>query len=746
MSFGDYALGFAGLAAIAVPLGFAAVRIRSALLPGWAAAPARLAESVLAVGLLTLLLEALGTIGLLTGAAIAAGSLAIAALAELERRRGWTGRRPNAASGESSSSTRQGKEVANVSKPEGASGGALSPRLQLAIAIAITALLFAQWAVPTLQSLDRGIYGGDSLWYHMPFAATFAQSGSITALHFTDPLYLNWFYPQNSELLHAAGITLFGNDFLSPLINLGWLGLALLAAWCIGRPYGAGAVSLTGVAILLAADLMFSRQPGNANNDIVGLALFLASIALLLQGGRANPVRGRKNGVSRPRAGLAGRPETVALGIAGLAAGLALGTKLTFVVPVAALTAGVVVIAAKGERLRTAAWWGAPLLLGGGYWYARNLVVAGNPLPWTKLGVGPVALPRSEELQGRDPFSIVHYATDTSVWRHYFFPGLEERFGDLWPLVAALAVAGIVLALWRGGALLRMLALVALLTAVAYAFTPLSASGHEGAPLGFRLNLRYLAPALAIGLALLAAPPARLPGRERASGAAILGALLVALFAGHSPLAALDDGYLGGALLVAAGAVAIVAIALLAARGAPAVALAAAGVALALLFAGLGWPLQRDYTEQRYALAAPHYPREEHPGRELEQGLGPAYEWARGVRGQRIALGGTTGAFFQYGFYGPDSSNRVSYLGERGPRGSLKEITDCRRWREALNGGGYRYVVTTPGYDQDNPEHRLAAPFTAWTVADPAARTLVREANVTVFELTAPLDPSTCPA
>ena len=130
--------------------------------------------------------------------------------------------------------------------------------------------------MPTFLSLDRGIYGGDSLWYHLPFAADFARSGSITALHFTDPLYLNWFYPQNSELVHAAGITLYGNDFLSPLINLGWLGLALLAAWCIGRPWGLGAISLTGVAILLAADLMFSRQPGNANNDVVGLALLLA--------------------------------------------------------------------------------------------------------------------------------------------------------------------------------------------------------------------------------------------------------------------------------------------------------------------------------------------------------------------------------------------------------------------------------------------------------------------------------------
>ncbi|MGZ5342014.1 MAG: hypothetical protein ACXWW8_03615 [Solirubrobacterales bacterium] len=699
MNFADYALGCAGVAAIAISLGFAAVAIRTRLLPGWTAAPARLAEAILAIGLLTLILELLGTIGLLTGPAIVIAAAIVGTA-------GWVGGRRPSVSG-------------------AAPAGPLPSQLQIAIAVGVTALLFAQWSMPTFLSLDRGIYGGDSLWYHMPFAAQFAQSGSITALHFTDPLYLNWFYPQNSELVHAAGITLFGNDFLSPLINLGWLGLALLAAWCIGRPYGAGAISLVGVAILMAADLMFSRQPGNANNDVVGLALLLSSIALLLQRGLGRPL------------------STPALAAAGLAAGLALGTKLTFVVPVLALTVGVVVVA-RGARKSTAVWWGVPLLLGGGYWYIRNLVVAGNPLPWQKIGIGPVALPRSEELHGRDPFSVAHYATDSSVIRHFFFPGLNERFGDLWPALLALAALGIVLALWRGGPALRMLAVVALVTTVAYVFTPLSASGQEGAPLGFRLNLRYLAPALAIGLILLAAPSARLPGRERASALAVLGVLLVVLIAGQSPLAALDDGYLAGALLIGLAAASVVAIALLGSRGAPRAAFAAAGAALALLIAGLGWPEQRDYTEQRYALDAPHYPRDEHPGQELAQGLGAAYEWARGERDQRIGLGGTTGAFFQYGLYGPDSSNRVRYVGERGPRGSLKEITDCRRWREALNDGGYRFAVTTPGYDQDNPAHPLSAPFTAWTGSDPAARPVLRRANVTVFELTGPLDPQAC--
>jgi hypothetical protein len=575
--------------------------------------------------------------------------------------------------------------------------------------------------MPTFLSLDRGIYGGDSLWYHLPFAAEFARTGSITALHFTDPLYLDWFYPQNSELVHATGITLFGNDFLSPLINLGWLGLALLAAWCIGRPWKAGAISLTAVAIVLAADLMFSRQPGNANNDIVGLALLLAAIAILV--------------TDRER-------RTQALIVAGLAAGLALGTKLTLLIPVVALTIGVIAIAAKGTRKAATAAWGIPLLAGGGFWYARNLIVAGNPLPWQKLG----PLPRSEALEGRDPFTIVHYATDTSVWRHYFFPGLDERLGDLWPLILALAALGVILALWRGGRLERMLALVALVTAVAYVLTPLSASGPEGAPLGFRLNLRYLAPALAIGLVLLAAPAARWPKREQASAAGILGLLVVVLLVGQSPLAALDDGYLPQALLVAAAAGAVVAAALLLGRGTSPLVLAGAGAVLLALVVGLGWFEQRDYTDQRYALDAPHYPRPpEHPGTELSRGLGAAYQWARGERDQKIGLGGTTGAFFQYGLYGPDSSNDVRYVGKRGPRGSFDEIATCPEWRTAVNEGGYRFLVTSPGYDQDQPDKPLPAPFTEWTASDPAAQPVLQESLVNVFRIDGPLDPAACP-
>ena len=148
----------------------------------------------------------------------------------------------------------------------------------------------------------------------------------------------------------------------------------------------------------MSANLLFSRQPGNANNDVVAIALLLASVAILVNARRAT-ARGP-------------------LIVAGLAAGLALGTKLTMVPPVGALTIGVIVIAASGERLRAAGAWLAGLLVGGGLWYLRDLIASGTPFPFVDLG----PLTKPEELEGREPFSIAHYLTDTDVWGRFFTP------------------------------------------------------------------------------------------------------------------------------------------------------------------------------------------------------------------------------------------------------------------------------------------------------------------------------------
>jgi hypothetical protein len=709
---GDYALGMLALAAIAVSLAFAGRAIRRALLPGWSGSPALLATGVIGLGLLVVISQLLGLVGILDGVLLTAACLIVGAAAyRLEPK-----------------VMPQSLEGRAKMKAAGALGGAgqrdapATDRVQLIGALAVAGLVALQWAGPSLLALDRGIYGGDSLWYHMPFAAHMAQTGSVTELLFTDPLYLNWFYPQNSELLHADGLMLLGNDLLSPLLNLGWLALALLAAWCIGRPYGAGAPAVAAVGALMSANLLFSRQPGNANNDVVAIALLLASVAILINARQAT-TRGP-------------------LFVAGLAAGLALGTKLTVVPPVGALTIGVVVIAASGTRLRAAAAWVAGLAAGGGLWYFRDLVVAHTPFPF--VDIGPLSKP--EELAGREPFAIVHYLTDTNVWGAWFTPGLEERLGDLWPLFLAAAVLGVVLWLWRAERLERMLAAVALIAALAYLVTPLGASGPEGMPRGFRLNIRYLAPGLGLALVLCAMPPPLLAGRERwwriGAFAGFAGLTLINVVS----LEPIDSDRLPGSVLLAGAVVALpAALVLLWRRGAPRPLIAAVAIVPLLALLVLGRVAQDDYLDQRYSSAAPEYPREgEQPSTELSQGLGAAYDWARGVEDADIALSGTTGALFQYGLWGQDSSNSVTFIGEREDRGAFREIDRCPEWIEAINRGGFDYVVTTPAYDQDDPESATQPIEFSWIGGSGGVRHVLGTTLVDVWELTGPIDPASC--
>jgi hypothetical protein len=526
-------------------------------------------------------------------------------------------------------------------------------------------------------------------------------------------------------------------------MNMAWLGLALFAGYCIGRPYGTGPIGLAAVASVMAANLLFSRQPGNANNDVVAIALFLSSVALLVNVRWPERPGSSESGSSGPPSGI--------LLVAGLAAGLALGTKLTVVPPVLALTVGVIWISGAGYRLRASAEWIGAMVVGGGYWYVRNLIVSGNPFPWQDIG----PIHHAEALQGRHPYSIAHYATDSDIWGRYFTPALHERLGELWPAYLALAVIAVVLVLWRGGRMERMLAVVALLAAIAYLLTPLGASGPQDMPIGFRLNIRYLAPGLILALTLLAIPPPfmgeqpvwRLGTRAQLWrwGTLVLFAFLIVVSAGA--IGAIDTGRVPGTLALALAVIALpLLLAFLSRRGLDPVPLAGIGVAALIALAVLGRTAQTHYLDQRYSSTAPNYPKTEQPAIELQQGLGAAYDWANGTRDLRVALSGTMGALFQYPLWGGDSSNQVTYIGQHGSRGSFNEIPECPEWIGALNDGDFDYVVTTPTLHQDDPAADTAPVQRDWISRAGNVRRVAGAGLVDVWKITGPLAPEACAA
>jgi hypothetical protein len=693
-SVGSYLVGAVQLVVLAAGFGLASWLLRARLLPGWRGAPARLVEIVTAVGLLTIAAEALGSVHLLYAGALVAAAVLAAFAARLVPARAGGGQ------------TARGGELGTWAA---------------AVAFVVIAIVVFDWAETTKHALDAGIFNFDSLWYHMPFSADIAQSHSTTGMHHVETVFTNWFYPQNSELLHAVGIIATGRDTLSLFLNFGWLGFTFLAAYCVGRPYGRGIPALLAAAVLVGCHTLVVREPGAAKNDLMAAALLLAGIAILAEAWNALPEGERS---------LWGWPVAAA----GLAVGLAAGTRVTVFAMAAALTLVVVVLAPRGRRWAAAGWWFVPALLGGGYWYLRNLLVAGNPIPEVEK-LGPIHLPHPERLQeGRPNFAISHYLTDTGVWRHYFVPGVHDAFGTLWPLVLVGAVAACLLAIFRGrDRLVRWLGGVALFGLVAYLFTPLGAAGVEGEPVGFAINLRYVVPALLAALVLVPLPRfLDAPKRQWA----LIALLAVVYLVTDRPDHALHDKARLFAIAFAIVFVAVPALLWFARRdGAPRRAVGLAFAALALAVIALGYPVQRHYLQHRFVNASK---ASAVPGMDLDA----AYVWARGVEHSRIGLAGTTAGFAGYGFYGPDLSNRVVYLGEPGPHGAFDAIPTCEGFREAVNGAGLDYLVTSPFLNFLHSSKPVPSPEAGWLKGSGGVEEVLHEGPVTVWKVIGHLKPT----
>jgi hypothetical protein len=744
VSAGSYILSVLALAAVGLSLGFSAFRLRLRLLPGWTGAPARLVECVTALALLIWLGELLGTLQLFYDWALVASSLVLASVVAGGVRPASLASPPLPEGGADLGDHPRGGGVAAPQRGGGAksvTGPAGPSALALLVTWAVIALVVAHWGLTAKDALDRGIFNFDSLWYHMPFAADMVQSHSVTGLHYTETVFTNWFYPQNSELLHATGILLTHRDTLSLFVNFAFLGLAFLAAWCIGRPYGRGHLTVVAAAIVLECHTLVVREPGAAKNDLVAAALLLAAAAILINAWIAH--RAGEN--SDDEEGRGSLPVSWPLAVAGLTVGLAVGTKSTAVAMAAGLSLAVLFLVPAGRRWAAAGWWFIPALLGGGYWYLRNLIAAGNPLPQA-TSLGPISLPHPERLQeGRPDFSIVHYATDTGVWRDYFEPGLHQAFGALWPLVLAAAIAGGLLALFRAReGVMRWIGAVTLLGLLAYLFTPLSAAGAEGAPVGFGINIRYAIPPLLLGLTLL---PVALwargsqPGHEGAletrrrwEWGVLVGLVLVLLVTDRSDAALRDPARVFGLAMALLVVVVPAGLLLARARGASRGIVLGGFAALAILIVALGYPLQRHYLRDRFG------PDSEIPGLRLDS----AYRWARDKSDARIGLAGTTAGFLQYGFYGTDLSNRVVYLGEKGPHGAFNAIPTCADFRAAVNAADLDYLVTAPFLNFIHTSNPVTSPEARWLRGDPAAKPLLRSGPVTVWRVHGQLDPSTC--
>ena len=309
------------------------------------------------------------------------------------------------------------------------------------------------------------------------------------------------------------------------------------------------------------------------------------------------------------------------------------------------------------------------------------------------------------------------------IWHEALLPGLRLGFGSAWPVILLVAAAAIVI----GVVTLRGRDLVAP-TAGAVAFAAfLVTPGTVWAPQLiarpgvrfvtaslFAFNLRYMLPAVTIGLVILP-----LIARRWRSGPLVattaLGVALAATQLAPQSRHSWAVAHVPLALAVAA-VVGIVMIVLTSGRPLPTTRVVGrVAVCGALVVAiALAWPVSRTYDRHRFA------------NLDLAR-------WAATLHGKRV---GYSGFVFSYPLYGAHLQNPVQMIGERGPDGAWHPSPNCLAWRRDVRRAHVQYVVVPTGAPPaglgiDLSRWRVglpggeppdAPPESRWTKRDPGAR------------------------
>jgi hypothetical protein len=640
---GDYLWGSVALLVGLLPWGPASRRIVRRLLPHWRGAEAALAAAIVGVSGVIVVAELLGIVDGLHRWVFAVVSAA-AALAV-------------SAAGVSPSPSARSVARSPRSRGEWAMLGCVF----VCVVVTSMSLIGRDAAVLHTGPLDL-----DSLHYHLTQAAQMVQTHNVDHLHHLASSDGTVYYPFDSELLDA--VTMFGPhpDLGVFIWNLlfGWL--ALLAGWVIGRQWSAGAPALAATAVVIALPIVSQASSGPGLNDLPTIALVLSALAGLA-------VAGHSRGEKTRRVWLA------ELSIAGAALGLAAGTKLNALPLVVLLALGVVVLARGDRWVATFALVG-PAVLTGGFWYIRDWILVGSPVPDLNLTVGGhgfhvVPYPEVQPYA----YTVAHYLGNGQVIRTWFEPGLHAVWTELWPLVGLLMLLGALVALFLDRSWPRRVVGAAVVIGfIAYVVTPTTAIGAKNAPVLFATNTRYVLPVLTIAMVLFASSP--LLRRLAVPLTVGFTGLTIALIS-LSKLAQVIDYWTG--LLVLAVVAVIVAGLHWVIRNDPGgsgggwVRGIGCGIVVVGVVAAVA-PIQHGYLKSRYVGDTPQ---------------DRLFSLVGAMHGQRI---GVAGHGLEYPFYGVNFANKVNYVGISAPSHAFDGPQTCQALIGLLNRLHDDYLVVEP--------------------------------------------------
>jgi hypothetical protein len=412
----------------------------------------------LGIGLLSLLVLAVGTVGwlrpgvmVLTACLAAAGLLRIGpdvrrALERNEGKRNEEAGRTGVSSFLDSSIPPSSSGDAHAAEQFRREALALEPfhYLWLLVTPFLALALLAATLPPGILWQEEA-WGYDVLEYHLAVPKEFHEAGRIFFMPYN--VYSN--FPLNSEMLSLSMMSLRGDPveaaFAAQLVNVGLAMLFVAAAWWAGRLYSRRAGVVAGV--LAATTPWIAYLAGVAYVEPGMLAMGMLAVGAML--------RATQSETNAARWALA----------AGLLAGFACGYKYT-AIPLIAIPLAAVPLFAKTpwpNHLKQMALFAVGLVVAFSPWMIRNLLNTGNPVfPLAYSIFGAQSGVWDDELEARwqrghgwagaaldSGESIVITALDRTV--------LDTRLGLM---LAVLALAGIAFRRDRGTiALLAILAL-----------------------------------------------------------------------------------------------------------------------------------------------------------------------------------------------------------------------------------------------------------------------------------------------
>jgi len=247
-------------------------------------------------------------------------------------------------------------------------------------------------------------YSHDALMYHVPAASYFFQAGKIYDSVVTNIRWIR-LYPKNLELLFLWQMVFLRSDILINCTQVIFLLFGCAALFGLNRKLGVSRdIALFSASIFLFTPLVI-QQSTLAMSDVAFASLFFITLNFLSE-------------KSLKHAWLGGCSGGIMLGVKG--------TGILFACSIMSFIFAQSIFRRNRLSKKKIAAFLIPLVLLGGFWYLKNLVLHGNPIFPVPVTCGKYTLFRGQknlsvhDISERDiPEALASFSRWMRVWRSW---------------------------------------------------------------------------------------------------------------------------------------------------------------------------------------------------------------------------------------------------------------------------------------------------------------------------------------